>query len=49
MDPAFHVVTQRFFPSGSADAGDTVGSLSQDDPLEEETATYSSIFSWRTP
>ena len=26
-----------------------VGSLGQDDPLEQEMATYSSILTWRIP
>ena len=26
-----------------------VGSLGQEDPLEEEMATHSSILAWRTP
>ena len=26
-----------------------VGSLGQDDPLEQEMATYSSILAWRIP
>ena len=26
-----------------------VGSLGQEDPLEEEMATYSSILAWKTP
>ena len=40
------------FPGGSvvknppANAGDTVWSLGEEDPLEKEMATYSSIFAW---
>ena len=36
----------------TADAGDlkdVVRSLGQEDPLEEEIATYFSIFAWRIP
>ena len=36
----------------SANAGDVetwAGSLGQEDPLEEGTATHSSILAWRTP
>ena len=55
MDPALHVVTQLL--SGSSlmtqrmqEAWETrVGSPSRDDPLEEETATYSNIVAWRAP
>ena len=32
-----------------AKAGDTVGSLGQEDPLEKEMATQSSILAWKTP
>ena len=55
----FHVLLKLGgFPGGSvvknppANAGDTemsVSSLGQDDPLEEEMATHSSILSWRIP
>ena len=43
------------FPAGSveknlpASAGDRVGSLDQEDPLEKEMATLSSILVWRIP
>ena len=43
----------RGFPGGSlvknlqANAGDVGSILGQDDPLEEETATQSSILAWR--
>ena len=43
------------FPSGSVvknpptNAGDKVQSLSQEDPLEKEMATHSSILAWRIP
>jgi len=33
----------------SANAGATVQSLSQEDPLEKEMATHSSILAWRIP
>ena len=33
----------------TCNAGDQVSSLSQEDPLEEETATHSSILAWRIP
>ena len=32
-----------------ANAGDWVQSLGQEDPLEEEMATHSSILAWKTP
>ena len=43
------------FPGGSDDkesaynAGDPVGSLGQEDPLEKEMATHSSTLAWRIP
>ena len=43
------------FPVGTvvknppANAGDTVGFLGQEDPLEEGTATHSGILAWRIP
>ena len=43
------------FPSGSvvkntpANAGDMVRSLGQEEPLEEEMATHSSILAWKIP
>ena len=43
------------FPSGSvvknppANAGDVIQSLSQEDPLEEETATHSGMLAWEFP
>ena len=43
------------FPGGSdgrasaCDAGDRVRSLSQEDPLEKETATHSSTLAWKIP
>ena len=45
----------RGFPGGSlvknlqANAGDVGSILGQDDPLEEETATQSSILAWEIP
>ena len=45
----------RGFPGGSdgeesaCSAEDRVQSLGQEDPLEKETATYSSILTWRVP
>ena len=45
----------RGFTGGSliknlpANAGDVGSILGQDDPLEEETATHSSILAWRIP
>ena len=33
----------------SANAGDVVPSLGQEDPLEEEITTHSSILAWRIP
>ena len=44
-----------FFPGGSevkasaSNAGDLVRSLGQEDPLEKEMATHSSILAWRIP
>ena len=32
-----------------ANAGDVVQSLGQEDPLEKEMATHSSILAWRIP
>ena len=32
-----------------ANVGDAVGSLSQEDPLEKETTTHSSILAWEIP
>ena len=32
-----------------ANAGDLVGSLSLEDPLEKEMATHSSILAWKVP
>ena len=43
------------FPGGSgvknppANAGDGVQSLGQEDPLEKEMATHSSILAWKIP
>ena len=43
------------FPGGSevkasaCNAGDPVLSLGQEDPLEKEMATYSSILAWKIP
>ena len=36
-------------PTNAEDARDTVWSLDQEDPLEEEMATHSSILVWRIP
>ena len=33
----------------AGDTGDMVQSLGQEDPLEEEMATHSSILAWRIP
>ena len=33
----------------SANAGDAVPSLGQEDPLEEEITTHSSMLAWRSP
>ena len=32
-----------------ANAGDVVRSLGEEDPLQKETATHSSIFAWEIP
>ena len=45
----------RDFPNGSevkasaCNEGDLVQSLGQDDPLEKEMATHSSILAWKIP
>ena len=36
-------------PANAGDIRDRVLSLGQDDPLEEDTATQSSILAWRIP
>ena len=36
-------------PSNAGNTGDVVRSLGQEDPLEEEIATHSSILAWRIP
>ena len=36
-------------PANAGDARDTVPSLGQEDPLEEEMATFCSIFAWKMP
>ena len=36
-------------PDNAADAKTWVQSLGQEDPLEEEMATHSSILAWTTP
>ena len=36
-------------PANAADGGDAGSSLGQEDPLEEEMATHSSILTWRIP
>ena len=36
-------------PASARDAEDAVQSLGQEDPLEEEMATHSSILAWRIP
>ena len=33
----------------SSNAGDAIGSLGQEDPLEEGIATHSSVLAWRIP
>ena len=37
------------FPGGISGKGTQVRSLSQEDPLQEEMATHSSILAWRIP
>ena len=52
---ANNLVILRGFPGGSdgkesaCNAGDLVRSLGQEDPLEKEVATHSSILAWRIP
>ena len=36
-------------PASAEDIRDTVGSLGQEDPLEENMATHYSILAWRIP
>ena len=36
-------------PDNAGDVTDSVQSLGQEDPLEEEKATHSSILAWITP
>ena len=36
-------------PANAGNAGDTGSILDQEDPLEEEMATHSSIFAWEIP
>ena len=36
-------------PTNAEDAGDTVWSLGQEDPLEKEMAAHSSILAWKIP
>ena len=36
-------------PASRGEAGDTVESLGQEDPLEEEMGTHSSILAWKIP
>ena len=36
-------------PTNAGDTGDRVPSLGQENPLEEELATHSSILAWRIP
>ena len=36
-------------PANAGDAGDAVSILGQEDPLEEEMATSSSILAWEIP
>ena len=36
-------------PANARDAGDRVRSQGQEDPLEKEMATHSSILAWRIP
>ena len=36
-------------PANAGDTGAAGQSLGQEDPLEEETATHSSILAWRIP
>ena len=38
----------KTLPADAGDAGD-VGSLRQEDPLEEEMAPHSNILAWRIP
>ena len=36
-------------PANAGDMSDVVLSLGQEDPLEEETTTPSSVFAWKIP
>ena len=39
----------KSLPSNAADIGKQIHSLGQEDPLEEEMATHSSILAWSIP
>ena len=39
----------KHLPANAGDAGGEDQSLGREDPLEEETATHSSILAWRIP
>ena len=43
------VLVIKNLPANAGDAGDLVLSLGQEDPLEKEMATHSSILAWRIP
>ena len=43
------VLVVKNTPANAEDIRDWVRSLAQEDPLEEDTATHSSILVWRTP
>ena len=43
------VLVIKNLPANAGDAGDLVLSLGQEDPLEKEMATHSSIRAWRIP
>ena len=43
------VLVVKSLPSNAADIRKQIHSLGQEDPLEEEMATHSSILAWRIP
>ena len=55
MKLAYRVFCNKGFPGDAAvekppaDAGDAVRSLGQEDPLEKEMATHSSMLAWEMP
>ena len=40
---------EKNLPAKAGDTGDWAGSLGQEDPLEQEMSTHSSILAWKIP